>query len=876
LSKPTTPRPDRVWQRFAPRPVWVAGALLLCGITLTLLGWRAAVAEVERGARNQFETSVREVRLAIRERLLAFESVLRGGASLFAVLPEVSRDAWRAHIQGVVEMGRNYAGIQAVGFVQMIPGKELAGHIRGARSEALLDYTVWPAGERAQYASVFYVEPFTESNRRLLGYDMSTDPVLRAAMDQARDTGAAVASGKVSLQGEGGSRYPGFVMFLPVYRHGAPLRGNLVEDRRTALVGYVFTPCRVDKLIESAAPREMRDIKVEVYDGRAVSKPALLYDSAPATPAGGRFVQTASVEASGLAWTLPFGSTAAWERAIDYDRPRILLVAGGLMSLLLAVAGWSFALTRSHSRALERVNAALTDEVAERKRAENDLKNQQDHLEDLVRERTAELSVAEEKYRGIVENAVEGIYQTAPEGQYLTANPALAHMLGFDSPEQLIAERNASDGYVEPQQRLELRKILEERGSVQGFIRQTYRRDGSKFWVSLSARAVRDATGAVRYYEGTAEDITDRMLAEENARRLIREEAARQEAEAARGEIAAAHEQLKARVGELEQNNRAMARLGEMVGLLQTCVSAEESRDVAANQLKQIFDGEDGALYLFEPEHKVLELAAAWGQVAPRPKLFAPDDCWAMRLGQQYTVEADAGGLRCRHVDEDKAAYACAPLVAQGEALGLLHIRGAAGRSIEQRRPFLHIVAENLALGLANVRLRAALRAQAIFDPLTGLYNRRFMSEAIERELDLASRRSDSLALVMADVDHFKRLNDSFGHEAGDTVLREIAAFIGAHIRSSDLACRYGGEEILIILPDTGLEAAQGFAEKLRLGVRELQPHAGARAIGPVTISLGVAAFPKHGQTTAELLRAADTALYRAKDQGRDRVVVAM
>lgn len=832
----------------------MAGALLLAGITLTLLAWRAAVSEVERGAASQFETNVKEMRLAIRERVLAYESLLRGGASLFAALPEVSRDAWRAHIQGVVEMGRNYAGIQAVGFVQMIPREDLAAHIHGARSEALLDYTVWPAGERARYSTVFYIEPFTETNRRMLGYDMSTDPVLRAAMDQARDTGAPMASGKHSLQGEDANQHPGFVMFVPVYRYGAPLRGDLVEDRRAALVGYVFSPCRVDKLIESAAPREMRDIKVEVYDGRAIAAPALLYDRASAPTAGGRFMQLTTLEVSGLAWTLRFGSTPAWEAAIAYDRPRIVLIAGGLISLLLAVAGWSFAVTRSHSR---------------------DLKNHQDRLEDLVRERTAELTVAEQKYRSIFENAVEGIYQTTPEGQYLTVNPALAHMLGFDTAAEMIAARNATEGYVDPQQRLEFKRILEERGNLQGFISQAYRRDRSKIWVSLSARAVRDATGTVLYYEGTAEDVTDRMLAEENARHLIREEAARQEAEASRGEIAAAHEQLKTWVGELEQNNRAMARLGEMVGLLQSCITAAESRDVAANQLRQIFESDAGALYLFEPERHMLELAANWGQAPPRSGLFGADDCWAMRSGRQYTVEGDAGGLRCRHVDEDCAAYACVPLIAEGVALGLLHIRCAADRSIEQRRPFLHIVAENLALGLANVRLREALRAQAIRDPLTGLYNRRFMAESIEHELDLAARRSDSLALVMVDVDHFKRLNDSLGHEAGDTVLKEIAAFIGAHIRSSDLACRYGGEEILIILPDTGLEAAQGFAEKLRLGVRAIELHAAARAIGPVTISLGVAAFPEHGQSTAALLRAADTALYRAKAQGRDRVVMA-
>ncbi|HEU0201975.1 MAG TPA: sensor domain-containing diguanylate cyclase, partial [Burkholderiaceae bacterium] len=219
--------------------------------------------------------------------------------------------------------------------------------------------------------------------------------------------------------------------------------------------------------------------------------------------------------------------------------------------------------------------------------------------------------------------------------------------------------------------------------------------------------------------------------------------------------------------------------------------------------------------------------------------------------------------------------YACLPLIAQGEALGFLHVCCTGPRSAEERRHFLQTVAENLALGLASVKLREALRHEAIRDPLTGLYNRRFMDESLERVLRVAARAGRPLALAMIDIDHFKRLNDTFGHAAGDAVLKQVAAAISARVRASDLACRFGGEEIIVILPDTALDAAMVVAEALRTAVRGLALTDGARPIDPSTISLGVAAFPQHGATPAALMRAADAALYQAKGRGRDRVVMA-
>lgn len=169
-------------------------------------------------------------------------------------------------------------------------------------------------------------------------------------------------------------------------------------------------------------------------------------------------------------------------------------------------------------------------------------------------------------------------------------------------------------------------------------------------------------------------------------------------------------------------------------------------------------------------------------------------------------------------------------------------------------------------------RMEATLRAEAIRDPLTGLYNRRYMEESLRREIASAERRGGSLTVVMLDLDHFKQFNDSHGHAAGDLMLRAIGAYLRQHIRAGDIACRYGGEELTLIFPDTTLEDTRRRLETLRLQLHDLHVSYQDNELGPVTVSAGIAAMPVHGNTAEALLRVADDALYRAKAAGRDRV----
>jgi diguanylate cyclase (GGDEF)-like protein len=220
------------------------------------------------------------------------------------------------------------------------------------------------------------------------------------------------------------------------------------------------------------------------------------------------------------------------------------------------------------------------------------------------------------------------------------------------------------------------------------------------------------------------------------------------------------------------------------------------------------------------------------------------------------------------------------PLAAQTETLGLLHVqlRRQAAESpgaVLLVEGLARTLGERVALALANIRLRATLREQSLRDPLTGLFNRRYMEESFEREIRRATREGYGLGVLMADLDHFKQLNDAFGHAAGDEMLRRIGRFLSAGVRGEDIACRFGGDEFVVILPKALLDDTRRRAEALREGINVPPADESRHLYSTLTMSVGVAEFPEHGTSVQQLLLAADSAMYRAKTLGRDQVVVA-
>jgi diguanylate cyclase (GGDEF)-like protein len=222
----------------------------------------------------------------------------------------------------------------------------------------------------------------------------------------------------------------------------------------------------------------------------------------------------------------------------------------------------------------------------------------------------------------------------------------------------------------------------------------------------------------------------------------------------------------------------------------------------------------------------------------------------------------------------------CLPLIAKGDILGLLHLRTKASAQGEDNRDIISqlqevaaIFAEYLSLSIANIKLWEKLADQSVRDPLTRLFNRRYMEETMQREILRAARKQTKIGVIMADIDHFKQFNDTHGHKAGDELLIKLADLFKSKIRGSDIACRYGGEEFILFLPESSAEETYKRAEYLREEVKNLKVYFHEQLLPSITLSLGITTYPDHGIELNDLIREADIALYKAKEQGRDRVI---
>lgn len=312
--------------------------------------------------------------------------------------------------------------------------------------------------------------------------------------------------------------------------------------------------------------------------------------------------------------------------------------------------------------------------------------------------------------------------------------------------------------------------------------------------------------------------------------------------------------------------------LGEM---LQACRTPAEAYEVIERVAPAYFDGLDGALSIIASSRDDAVLVARWGSAFANLERFEIEQCWGLRRSQLHTAGDEGHSMVCGHLDGvAHVSTACLPLMGNGELMGALHLVSDRRLNASSRER-LGVFGEQVSLAVANLRLRETLRGQSIRDPLTGLFNRRYTEETLQRELSRSSRDNKPLSVAVLDVDHFKRFNDTHGHEAGDEVLKHIARYLQQQTRGSDVASRLGGEELMVILPGAEAVMAVRKAEQLGSGIRQLKVRVQGKTIEPVTVSIGVSTYGYHGSSAEELMRSADAALYRAKAEGRDRVILA-
>jgi diguanylate cyclase (GGDEF)-like protein/PAS domain S-box-containing protein len=471
----------------------------------------------------------------------------------------------------------------------------------------------------------------------------------------------------------------------------------------------------------------------------------------------------------------------------------------------------------------------------------------------------------------VLSSVGDGVAICNHDGSSLYFNSAAKQILGLGKDTPLdIRAHGASLYYLHefsalPEDELPLVRALrgEDTSELELFARGPGLPDGAV--IAVNARPIRGRDGHVVGAIAILGDVGARKRAEE--------------------ELRSANAKLGEWVAELERRAQVTLLMNEMAELLQSCRTMDEFSLVVSRFASRIFEREQGAVFVVSSSRSALELVTQWGGVQVPDRVFPPHGCWALRRGRIHRSGGPSLGPECEHADAKSGGeYTCIPMMGQGEALGILHIGrtspGLAGASelsalVEESRLRTTIaVAEHVALALANLKLRETLRMQAIRDPLTGLFNRRHMEESLERELVRAERSQTSVSAVMIDIDHFKRFNDTFGHAAADFALRNTCDLIRTSIRADDIACRYGGEELVVILPDTSQREAIERAEILRAAVAAQQLRFNGIGLGAITASFGVATSPAQGTSSELLLRAADEGLYEAKRRGRNQVCV--
>jgi diguanylate cyclase (GGDEF)-like protein len=372
---------------------------------------------------------------------------------------------------------------------------------------------------------------------------------------------------------------------------------------------------------------------------------------------------------------------------------------------------------------------------------------------------------------------------------------------------------------------------------------------------------------AIRYAVGLSEREVQRKNGEKEMRRL--------------------NEELEKWARKLERRTQDAALIQELGAMLQVCLTSDEAHRVVGKSIQKLFPQVSGALSIARTRQNLYEEVSHWGEDLLRGEAFFADRCRALKRGRTYTTRSTDAHMMCGHLTHRNDGYSiCIPLAAQGETLGLFTLQGGltseevqiSDEGFDDFCQLAETVSENIALSLANLKLRENLRIQSVRDPLTGLFNRRYMEESLERELATASRKERKLSVILMDIDQFKLLNDTMGHTFGDQVLSELGAFLLRNSRGSDIACRYGGDEFVLILPEVSLEVAKAKIESLRASFERLALLSRAKAPIEILLSMGVAAFPENGSTAKELLVESDKALYRAKASlpGRRRIVPRM
>jgi diguanylate cyclase (GGDEF)-like protein len=828
------------------RTIVAASVILVSGLAATfaarMLSERMIAADMQR----RFSADAADISTAIGERLRTHAEVLVSMQGLYASIGRVDRAQFRRYID-VLDLARRYPGFQALQSLRRVGPDGLDAFVAEVRGDTSVDaggqpeFTVRPPGKRASYNIVEFVEPM-RGNEDALGFDAGANPVQLDSLRRAAETGRIVATPPVKLvQDTSGGL--GFILRAPIYRTGEP--AQTISQRVAALRGFVASVYRMNDLMRGVLdPRTLQQMQVQIVDrGYAKQTSEGTVSGEPEDPSSAAMLMYNSLEpnlnlvsqvakSAGIAadrslvvgervWRVVFSARPGSIYEVDRLVPNLVLASGIVISLLMGL----LAVIGLRSRQL-----------------------------------SGNLSALDAEQRALVDNPLAGILFT--EGRrILRGNRRMAELCDA-SPDQLPGSTVDALLAAEADSAVFGAALTTIRDSAMATEVELHlrRKDGSALLIDAYGKPL--AAGEILW---VVRDKTDAMLMDAERREHARE-------------LQESNARLTSSLQASEIRAKEIVLLTELSSVLQSCQAPNEIFAAVQNYAGFLFPEEAGALYLMNETRDAVTRGPHWGELTSAATSFPLEDCWALRRGTTFPISPASQGLVCGHAacrETHGSGYACQPLVAQNHLMGLLY-REAYGPAFAGGADQLAtMLAEQVSLALANLDLREQLRSQAIRDQLTGLYNRRFLEDALTRETGRAARSGEPVAVAILDVDHFKRVNDTYGHEAGDAVLRELGQALLKTIRKTDIVGRFGGEEFLILLPGASVEVAQARALAVLEAVRAMEVAIPNGApLNHITASIGVAAMPLHVARGDALVAAADAALYQAKGQGRNRVVL--
>lgn len=889
--------------------------VLITTLAATFWLWRDARREAERELQTAFDFQVREAALRVRQRMAAYEQVLRGVQGLFAASRNVKRDEFRDYLDKL-HLRETYPGILGIGYSPRIGSDETQRHIEAMHREGYPGYAITPGGERAEYAPLIFLEPEQARRRHGFGIDPYADPEHNAAMEIARDSGNASISGKLIPGVESGGQI-GVAMYLPVYRPALPVEN--AAQRRAALIGWISSVFLMNDLMAGILGEHADSLDIEIYDGLLMNEATMLYDADGrryADRADSRFRAIEHLPIGGHYWLMAVSSQPAFDARLKRDKSLVVAMAGGIAGLSLTLL--TGLLIRGRERALSTA-ALLNQELAEREK---------------IQER---LTLSEERWRFALEGAGDGVWDWNLHTGEAVFTTRWKEMLGF-SAEEIGARAGEWLNRIHPEDLPRFTSAISDFVEGRSFELKFEQRirckdDHWKWTLARGMVAARDAAGKPLRLTGTLTDISEtrrlteklqqshdlleklseqvpgalcefRLYPDGRTRMPFASQAFAEVYELTPDEVrddatpmfqrthrddydalvASIHEsafrlqpwQHEYRVDLPRQGVRW--RLGQArperlpdgstlwYGFV-TDITERHEREEALRLAATVFDIVDEALMVTDPDNHIVAVNPAFSVVTGyRADEVLGRDPRLLSAGAQPAAEFaalwEALGTRGSWQGEIWNRHK------NGEVyvvwLSIKVVRDTHGN-------LTHYVAVFSDISERKAR-EADILHQAHHDPLTDLPNRALFGERLQQALLRARRENARMALMFLDLDKFKPVNDTLGHAVGDQLLKEVALRLTGNVRESDIVARIGGDEFVVLLPTVGGDSDALPVSRKLIETLE-QPFEVAGYTLNISGSIGIALYPEHGDDEKTLIKHADIAMYHAKHQGRGQAV---